>query len=215
MSVKQKKCPKGHYYNANLYKQCPICQESQPNTVLMGIGGDLGSAPTPKNSNPKDNKKETKKTVYMGSDNMKDKNSNENNQEIKRDNSNNNVVKEEKIAKPVTLAGWIVIVSDNDKGNYYPITFGFNSIGRGSNNHIVIDSDNSISREKHASIIYDYSNNVYYIKHEDGKYLTYLNGEVVLETKKLKEFDKIKIGNTELLFVPLCGENFKWDDKNE
>jgi hypothetical protein len=71
--------------------------------------------------------------------------------------------------------------------------------------------DDSISRQKHASVIYDYSNNLYFVKHEDGKYLTYLNSAVLLETKELKAFDKIKVGKTELLFVPLCGENFKWD----
>jgi len=195
-------CDKGHYYDSS-YGKCPTCSGSG-STVLEDIGnsGDKSHQIKKNNQtevfnlkgNEKPVKKQTSQTVYMRPDKTQ--------------------IDEEVIqhrAKEVILAGWVVITSDIGKGDSFPVTFGFNSIGRGDSNHISLREDSSISREKHTSIIYDYSNNIYFIKHEDGKFLTYLNGELALDTKELKAFDTIKVGNTELLFVPLCGEQFKWD----
>lgn len=176
-------CPNGHYYESNL-SNCPFCG-GKSNTVLMDIGKDKSKeldTPAPR---------ESSKTQYMGHTQP----------QIDRQTKKEEVI----------LAGWLVVTSDNAKGKSFEITFGFNSIGREARNSIVLSMDDSISRQKHASVIYDYSNNLYFVKHEDGKYLTYLNSAVLLETKELKAFDKIKVGKTELLFVPLCGENFKWD----
>jgi len=199
---KQISCKNGHYYDDS-YSSCPICSGSS-STVLEDIGNSGDKSHQIKKNNQTEvfnvngNEKATKpkptQTIYMG------------NGKTQTDTE----VKENK-PKEVILAGWVVITSDVCKGDSFPITFGFNSIGRSDSNHIVLSEDNSISREKHTSIIYDYSNNIYFIKHEDGKFLTYLNGAVVLDTKEIKAFDKIKVGNTELLFMPLCGEQFKWD----
>ena len=182
MIQKQVSCDKGHYYIKSL-GECPICNEnSNQGTVLLNINDE-------KNSNVESGSNNVK-TLYIRS------------------------AEEEKkeTVSEVVLAGWLIIISEKGKGESYPITFGFNSIGRGEDNHICINNqDNSISREKHASVIYDYSNNIYFLKHESGKFLTYLNNNLVLETKELTSFDTIKIGNTKLLFVALCGENFKWD----
>ena len=40
----------------------------------------------------------------------------------------------------------------------------------------------------------------------------YLHGKVVLNNEILKSHDVLEIGNTKLLFVPLCGESFSWED---
>jgi len=114
---------------------------------------------------------------------------------------------------PILLSGWLAIISEEGRGASYNLTFGMNTIGRSDENHIAIkNGDSSISREKHALIIYDYANNVFYIKHGDGQFLSYLNGEVLLETKQLKANDKIKLGSTELIFIPLCSDEFNWKD---
>lgn len=39
-----------------------------------------------------------------------------------------------------------------------------------------------------------------------------MNDEVVLNVTSLNAYDKIAIGNTELYFVPFCGEVFAWED---
>lgn len=226
----QIRCNNGHYYDANLDK-CPFCVEGAGTVLMERRDSKSNSTPTPINSSDrgksKDNNqniidkqepvisssntpdvRESPKTVYLGSSNndapkVDITNTKEEPELIDR--------KEQASNGAVTLAGWLVVISNDYKGQSYKITFGFNTIGRAETNHIPLNFDNSISRVKHASIVYDYSNNLFFIKHEDGKYLTYLNGNVILDIKELKAFDKIKIGNTELLFVPLCGEQFKWD----
>ena len=198
----QTRCENGHYYDSSLGK-CPYCANSIsvdiPDIVSTPLNNDkkvkTKLADIPKSSHRKEeNKIMDTKTIYIPNGDI------------------NNIDDKESVEDNIiTLAGWLVVISDNNKGRSYNITFGFNTLGRTINNHIVLDFDNSISREKHASIIYDYANNRFFIKHEDGKYLTYLNDEVILETKELKAYDIIKIGNTKLLFVPLCNEQFKWD----
>ncbi len=204
MNQEQVVCDRGHYYSKSL-GECPICKNNSTGTVLL----DIGNSQEPKKrevpkrrEDPEAIKKikeskeiSTSKTQYISTS-----------EEDKKD-DDNDIVDE-----AVVLAGWLVITSSKGKGRSYPITFGFNSIGRGDSNHInITNQDNSISRDKHAIIIYDYSNNLYFLKHEDGKFLTYLNNNVVMETKKLESFDMIKIGNTEFLFVALCNDKFKWD----
>lgn len=204
MKNKQVCCEWGHYYNESL-GSCPICnQPESSSTVLVDVAGG-GEAP--KKRVILDDSGKTKmikplndgKTMYMSSN---------------VDSSKKTISKKEEKNddEAVLLAGWLVITSENGRGKDFHVTYGFNSIGRNESNHIYIDNeDNSISREKHASIIYDYANNTYFLKHEDGKFLTYLNNEVVLEIKELSSYDTVKVGNTELLFIALCNDSFKWD----
>ena len=113
-------------------------------------------------------------------------------------------------------AGWIVVTKGKRRGKSYMISYGMNSIGRGKSNHICIDNrDNSISREKHCSIVYDFDNRLFFIGHDEGRYLTYLNGEMVSALTSLKNHDQIKIGATEFIFVALCGDDFQWEEHTE
>jgi len=181
---KQLCCENGHYYDSS-YNECPSCP-------LDEMGFNI--------SNGFENNRKTEmieKTLIFA-----------------RESDKINDVKEikENIEEEINLAGWLVIISEKGKGYSYKITFGFNSIGKDRSNDIsILNSDNTISIKKHSSIIYDYNNNQYFLKHEEGKFLTYLNEEMILETKELNNRDKIKIGNTEFIFIALCNENFKWD----
>ena len=40
--------------------------------------------------------------------------------------------------------------------------------------------------------------------------LVFLNEEEVDAPIELAPYDRIEIGNTQLLFVPFCGEKFQW-----
>lgn len=139
----------------------------------------------------------------------------------KREISNNEVPKDvtqllssdNSAQNELLTVGWIIITQGKRKGKSYVITYGMNSIGRGNNNHIRIDNnDNSISRERHCSIIYDFENKLFFIQHHEGRYLTYLNGELVTTVVPLKNHEKIKIGATEFIFVALCGDDFQWEE---
>ena len=188
----QIRCENGHYYNSSMDK-CPYCID----TILVDIPKDLDSMSSKGNESDIElscasSSSQDDKTTLLAK-----------NVDKSKVNSNSSHVAE--------LAGWVVILTDKSKAKSYNVTFGFNTIGRGSSNHIVLDFDSSISREKHASIIYDYNNNLFFIKHEDGKYLTYLNDKVIIDTQELKSHDVITIGETKLLFIPLCSDKFQWD----
>ena len=110
------------------------------------------------------------------------------------------------------IVGWLVCIKGNNIGQSFNIYAGKNTLGRNSSNNIVINKDKSVSREKHTVIIYEPKNRDFYAQPGDSSGLTYVNGEVVLQPTKLDKKALIEVGNTQLLLVPLCGEDFSWED---
>lgn len=114
------------------------------------------------------------------------------------------------MADPVV--GWLVVVDGPGKGNYLKLGNGQNSIGRGNSERIKLDfGDDQISRSNHAMLTFDPRGGEFYIQQGSGTNLAYLNDSPVLAPTKLSTGSRITLGNTSLLFVPLCGENFSWD----
>ena len=107
--------------------------------------------------------------------------------------------------------GWLVCVHGIHFGKCFSIVEGRNSIGRCDTNDIVLDKDDSVSRDKHAWIIYEPKKRIFYLKPGEGKALTYLNDNMVEESNELAKLDRIELGNTTLLFIPLCGDDFCWE----
>jgi len=192
-------CNNGHYYDQEKNATCPYCANNSgidvatKQTVFQGVDEEEKTALYNSPSSSDD-----EKTVYHSPSS----------------NASNDPVQNEQLSsEPILLSGWLAIISEAGKGTSYTLTFGMNTIGRGEENHISIQNgDSSISREKHALIIYDYANNLFFIKHGDGQFLSYVNGEVLLDTRQLKANDRIKVGSTELIFIPLCSDEFKWEN---
>ena len=109
--------------------------------------------------------------------------------------------------------GWLVVIQGPGQGNALTIGNGMNAIGRDHDERICVDfEDELISRHSHAVITYDPRGKKFYIQHGGGKNLTYVGDAPVLSPTELEEFSKILIGETLLLFVPLCGERFDWEE---
>jgi hypothetical protein len=116
---------------------------------------------------------------------------------------------EEKEEDPVV--GWLVIVNGKGKTNVLTLGYGMNSIGRNPDERISINfGDEEISRTQHAIITYDPRGRKFYVQHGGGKNLTYLADQPLLVPMELKGGEEILIGQTTLRFVPLCGEDFDW-----
>jgi hypothetical protein len=109
------------------------------------------------------------------------------------------------------VVGWLVCVSGPEKGRDYRIRSENNFIGRDRSMDICISGDSGISRSKHAAISYDPKYGKTRVLPGGGRGLTYCNEEVVDAPTQLNAFDKIEIGETTLIFVPFCGEQFKWE----
>ena len=224
-------CDNGHYYDKQANTSCPYCAsgvggKSAGKTAIIGGGNTGGDNTKPTEVvNGGDNTKPTE-VVNGGKEGSSEPTSlypkggdrsggNEGQTVYIHTGKGVDTVAggNEESSAPVLLCGWLVIISEEGRGSSFPLFYGMNTIGREESNTIQIaNGDNSISREKHAIIIYDYQNNMFFIKHGEGKYLSYLNGSVLLENKQLKKNDKIKVGNTELIFIPLCSKNFTWEN---
>ena len=108
--------------------------------------------------------------------------------------------------------GWLVCIGGPHLGQDFVMHAGKNTIGRNDNNEIILSNDSQVSREKHALIIYEPRKRNFYLQPGDSSGLTYLNDEFISEQKSLKKGDLIEIGSTKLLVIPLCGEDFSWDE---
>lgn len=125
--------------------------------------------------------------------------------------------KEEKpVARgPLFPVGWMVITSGPGRGETFNLSSGVSQIGREDGQAIQLDfGDNSISRSNHASIAFDDEQQSFYIGHGGKSNLVRLNGKPLLSTEALKNGDEIRIGETTLRLVALCGEDFSWADKS-
>ena len=111
-------------------------------------------------------------------------------------------------------AGWLVIVDGPGKGNAVTLGYGVNGLGRDRTERVTLDyGDTTISRVGHAAVTYDASSRKFYVQHGGGVNLSYVNDEPVLAPVELEPFAHIRIGDTTLRFVPLCGPGFSWEDR--
>jgi len=115
------------------------------------------------------------------------------------------------------VVGWVVVAQGYGKGKSLQLGYGMNSIGRGQTARICLEfGDEAISHSApHAIITYDPKGRKFYLQHGDGKNLTYLNNEPVLMPTQLMGGEQISLGQTVLRFIPLCGEDFDWQDEAE
>ncbi len=112
--------------------------------------------------------------------------------------------------------GWLVVVDGPGQGNTATLGNGVNSIGRDTSERLPLPfGDEMISRSNHATITYDPRGKKFYIQHGGGTNLTYVNNQPVLSPQELPPHTHILIGGTTLRFVPLCGDQFDWDDRDE
>jgi len=110
------------------------------------------------------------------------------------------------------VVGWLVVVKGPGRGQAVRIGAEWNSIGRDPDQRICLNfGDGHISRRNHAKLNYEPIARKFSITIGDGINSTYVRGENLLGPTEIKAGDRIRIGDTELMFVPLCGENFDWN----
>lgn len=109
------------------------------------------------------------------------------------------------------VCGWIVCVAGARKGKDYKIIAGKNFVGRADDMDIQILGDNKISRRNHCIIVYDEKQSKTVILPGDSNGIVYLNNEAVYVPKPLSQFDMIEMGESQFVFIPFCGEHFKWE----
>lgn len=112
------------------------------------------------------------------------------------------------------VVGWLVVIRGPGKGRSVTLGYGMNPIGRDADNRISLPyGDEQISRKKHATITYDPRGRKFYLLHGESSNLTYIGEIPVLAPTILTGGETIRLGGeTEVRFVPLCGEDFDWEN---
>ena len=109
------------------------------------------------------------------------------------------------------VVGWLVCHQGPNQGRDYRIRSGYNNIGRDTSSQICIAGDDTIGRIEHAKIFYDLKNASFHLIAGSGRSGAYVNEQVVLQSTPLEAYDILEIGATKLVFVPFCGDRFRWD----
>jgi hypothetical protein len=110
------------------------------------------------------------------------------------------------------VVGWLVCIEGADRGRDYPIRSEFNWIGRSETMRIAIAGDEKVSRENHAVVGYDPQANMYTLGPGTGNRMVYHNDKALFAAVPLQRYDRIKLGDTTLVFVPFLGDDwpFRW-----
>lgn len=116
-------------------------------------------------------------------------------------------------APPVAV---LVIIDGAGKGHVRTMTYGMNPVGRDPGQRVSLDfGDPRVSREGHALLTYDSEGQRFYAQHGGGTNLTWVNGDPLLTPRELQARDRIRVGDTTLLFLPICDDAFDWQAPSE
>ena len=107
--------------------------------------------------------------------------------------------------------GWLVVVAGPGRGASFPLHDGVARIGRGEDQTVCLNfGDNSISRENHVSVAFDSEQDAFFIGQSGRSNIVRLNNKPLLSTEQVRTGDQIRVGETTLRLVALCGESFSW-----
>lgn len=109
--------------------------------------------------------------------------------------------------------GFLVCISGPHRGEDFRLRSGRNFIGREPRMDIALADDAQVSRENHAMVSYDGKHNAFMLSPGMGRGLTYLNTRQIEIAEPLNAYDVIEVGESRLMFLPLCGEHFSWEDR--
>ncbi len=113
--------------------------------------------------------------------------------------------------RPAT--GWLVCIQGATKGTDYRIYQGYTYIGRDPAQNQVAIPDDHVSSVPSVRILYEEESRKFYINETNGaRNPVYLNDKLFDGRVQLQPYDIIRLGNTRLLFVPLCTDKFAWEE---
>lgn len=226
------RCSKGHFYDSEENATCPMCaaeaaRNRNPigNNVLPdGIigtsyfydGGDsraVDNTPSPTVPvNPNGGRVQPYQTTVSAGFQHDQSSSNGNMGAYPRTEPISPVAassEESTTFDPVV--GWLVCIDGATKGRDYRIHSQCNYIGRNANMDISIPEDPHISGENSAQI--NYVDRTFSFGPVQGRNAVRINGKPVFNVEKIEAYDVLTVGTTKLLFVPLCGDRFDWNEK--
>lgn len=233
--MKLVQCPKKHYYDADKYSECPICHPASKINLQKEVEPRSNDDETvslyeekveeEKMPEPQSFAFEKEETVPVEEE--KEEESEESLADIiKKASQTVSVDDDDDKTVPFYarkddtghydrgyVVGWLVGVKGAPMGKSYEIFAGKNTIGRGPDSDIQITGDRSIARVKHAIVIFDPKSQEFIAMPGESRELYYVNGDLLLSPRKLSNNDRLSLGESELMLMELCGENFSWEEE--
>lgn len=178
-----KQCDNGHFYDEARFASCPYCQANAGFGKTVAGNSSVGK---------------TVAAVSGGSAMQADSG------------KTVGIIKKNMGFDPAV--GFLICIAGPHRGEDFKLISGRNFIGRAAAMDVSLGRDDTVSRESHALVIYDTKNNKFSLAPGQGRGITYCNDEQVEKVRPLEAYDVIEVGKSQLLFLPLCGERFQWDE---
>ena len=109
------------------------------------------------------------------------------------------------------VVGWLVGLSGAARGESYPVRIGRNILGRDRHSDVVINDDQASSH--HADLVFRPEERRFILMDHNSTNGTYVNDAEIEPRRDLATNDIIRIGSHRFLFMPLCKEDFFWDEE--
>lgn len=203
----QRTCSAGHVYDADQFASCPYCNRNtraiQFGATAAPAGYGATTAPAGYGAAPAGRDDTIGQTVMPEAIRRR--------MEQERDNRTVGEFKRKLGYEPVV--GWLVCVEGPEVGKDYRLFGRINSIGRAEGNDVVLAQEHTVSQKNHVRLAYDAKHNNFQLIPGEGTNVTYLNDEPLYVPQKLNAYDVLEMGDTKLIFVPLCNERFHWPEK--
>ena len=203
----QRTCSAGHVYDADQFPSCPYCNRNtraiQFGATAAPAGYGATTAPAGYGAAPAGRDDTIGQTVMPEAIRRR--------MEQERDNRTVGEFKRKLGYEPVV--GWLVCVEGPEVGKDYRLYGRINTIGRAEDNDVVLAQEHTVSQKNHVRLAYDAKHNNFQLIPGEGTNVTYLNDEPLYVPQKLNAYDVLEMGDTKLIFVPLCSERFRWPEK--
>ena len=200
--MEMRRCNRGHYYDASIHMSCPYCSNTADSemTVPMGVS-PYAQSPVESTIPMQYGSVDVTMPIGMGATVAMDDD----------DGRTVAILTTESGIEPVV--GWSVCLTGKNKGKEYRLHSDNNYVGRSEKMDVCIKNDDTISRENQAIFTYDVDGKCFYLSPGSGRSVIKLNGKPIFQTAELSAYDRVILGKTEFLFVPLCGEEFAWEEE--
>jgi len=109
------------------------------------------------------------------------------------------------------VVGWLVGLNGTARGESYPVRIGRNILGRDRRSDVVINDDQASSH--HADLVFRPEERRFILMDHNSTNGTYVNDAEIEPRRDLALNDVIRIGSHRFLFMPLCKEDFFWDEE--
>ena len=102
-------------------------------------------------------------------------------------------------------------ITDADQVADFRLHSGYNLLGSGSNLDVCIPWDRELTPEGDAILCYDEELGLFSFGPRGRGLPVRVNGKMTMDAVVLSAGDRLTVGDTALLFVPLCGKDFRWE----